>query len=69
VEKEYMTVNQAARVLGLAPVTVRLRLRKGIMRGERLGRDWLIPREEVERWRDVGRLPSGPKPRGEREVG
>ena len=63
-----MTVTEAARVLGLHPTTLQRRLESGVMHGERVHtRLWLIPRDEVERWRDKGRLPAG-RPRTRRAM-
>ena len=50
-----MTVQEAAAELGMSPVGVRARLERGLMRGVKVHpRLWLIPREEVERWRAIG---------------
>ena len=58
-----MTIAEASRVLGLHHATVHRRLQSGVMRGERVHEKlWLIPREEVERFRGVGKLKRGPKP-------
>ena len=58
--KDHMTVTEAARELGIHPTTLQRRLDSGVMRGERVHpRLWLIPRDEVDRWRDKGRLPAG----------
>ena len=60
---EFMTVTQAADTLGLAVSTVRTRLERGQMQGLRLHpRLWLIPRAEVERWRQLGKQRPGRKP-------
>jgi excisionase family DNA binding protein len=60
----FMTIPDAARELGLTPAAIRARLRTGAMRGERVRpKLWLIPRDEVERWRVLGRQKRGPKPR------
>lgn len=62
--ESFLTVGEAAEVLGLKPRAVERRLKLGIMKGERAGqRVWMIPRDEVERWRERGRLAPGPKPR------
>lgn len=46
-----MTINDAAKLLGLAPSTLRDAIRKGTMRAEKHGRDhWIVP-AEVERYR------------------
>jgi excisionase family DNA binding protein len=58
-----MSVQEAARALGVHENTIRYRLERGLMRGERvLGRVWLIPRDEVEAWRERGRQRPGRKP-------
>lgn len=60
-----MTIEAAAAALGISASTVRARLQRGVMRGERAGqRMWMIPRDEVERWRSRGRLAPGRKPTG-----
>jgi excisionase family DNA binding protein len=62
-ERDYLTAAEAAAILGLPGRTVRNRLQRGIMRGVAVHhRLWLVPRDEVERWRDRGKLPSGRKP-------
>ena len=58
--EEYYTVTQAAVELGIPRETVRKRLQRGLMQGEHLtARLWVIPRAEVDRWRDTGRLKRG----------
>ena len=65
---EYLTVSEAARELGLTERAIHKRITSGHMRVERFGeRAVLIPLEEVERWRQLGRLKPGPKPRTEAE--
>lgn len=62
--QEMMSVTQAAEQLGLDRRTVQRRLERGEMRGTRVHEKlWLIPREEVERWHQFGRLKPGPKPK------
>ena len=64
---EYMTVSEAARELGMSPHGIRDRIERGEMRAERAGvRVWLIPRAAVERWRQLGRQRTGPKPKRQR---
>lgn len=59
-----MTVTEAAAVLGLSVAAVRRHVQMGRIRGERVGsRMWLIPKEEVDRWKGIGKLKRGPKPR------
>ena len=62
--EQFLTVSELAAVLGITPRAVERRLKLGIMKGERAGqRVWMIPRSEVERWRALGRLRPGPRPR------
>ena len=57
-----MTVAEAASELGLDESVVRRRIRLGQMQARRVGaRLLLIPREEVQRHKAMGRLKPGPK--------
>ena len=62
-----LTVEEAAKQLGYHPDHVRLLLRTGRVKGERIGQVWLIDRQEVERIKALqgpkGRLPRAPKQR------
>ena len=59
-----MTVREAAEALGMSMRGINERIERGDMRAERLGaRVWAIPRDEVERWRQLGRQKPGPKRR------
>ncbi len=61
-----MTPAQAALELGISERAVQHRLKAGLLRGDNYGgRIWLIPREEVERAKAVGKLKPGPKRRAE----
>lgn len=63
-DEEKMTVPEAAAALGVDVSTIRRRLQRGDMRGEHIHRLlWLIPQDEVERWRQIGRQKPGPKPK------
>jgi excisionase family DNA binding protein len=63
---EYVTVDEAAELLALTVWGIRERIRRGDMRAVRLGkRVWAIPREEVDRWKVLGRQKPGPKRRRE----
>ena len=65
-ERALVTVSEAAAELGLTVHAVAKRLRQGTMHGEQVHpRLWLIPREEVERAKAMGKLKPGPKPRAE----
>ena len=60
VQRDMLTVAEAAEELGLTVRGVQERLLRGAMRGERLTpRMWVIPREEVERWRGKGKMKPG----------
>ena len=60
---DYLTVSQAAELLGISPRGVRQRIDRGEMQAVRVNpRLLMIPREEVERWQGRGKLKSGPKP-------
>lgn len=53
---EYMTVTEAAQELGITDRAVRARIKRGDIRAERVGpRLWLIPKDEIEAWRDLGK--------------
>lgn len=61
-----MTVDEAAAALGMKADGVRKRIQKGQMQARRVGaRLYLIPSEEVERWRELGRQRPGPKPKAD----
>lgn len=60
----HVTVAEAARLLGIQESGLRKRLRRGDLHGEHVGaRLWLIPRAEIKRARDLGRLKPGRKSR------
>lgn len=46
-----LTVRQAAESLGISGGTVRLQIRLGALHGIKPGRDYLIHRDEIERYR------------------
>ena len=48
-EKELLTVNAAAKALGLRPVTIRAWLAQRRIAGHRIGRAWRIPQTEIVR--------------------
>jgi excisionase family DNA binding protein len=59
---DYYTAAQIAAALGLTADGVRWRIRQGRIRAERIGRDWLIARNELERLKVEGlRQRPGPK--------
>lgn len=61
---DYLTPEEAADELGLTADTIRRycnHTQSPKLKGEKLGRDWLIPKKEVERYkrerRETGRPP------------
>lgn len=67
-ERDMLTVLEAADALGLTVRGVQDRLKRGLMRGERVSpRLWMVPRAEVERWQELGRQKPGRKPKKEGE--
>ena len=61
-----VTVTEAASVLGLSGAAINKRLQRGEMRGVKVNaRLWLIPPDELDRWRGKGKLKPGPKAGGE----
>ena len=68
-ERDLLTVVEAAQALELSPRGVLARLERGAMKGHRVNqRLWLIPRAEIERWQQLGRLKPGRKPKGQQSV-
>lgn len=60
----YMTVTEAAQALGMTAGGLRSRLKRGDMTGKHVhARLWLIPVAEVERWKELGKQRTGPKPK------
>ncbi|MGD9890695.1 MAG: excisionase family DNA-binding protein [Dehalococcoidia bacterium] len=54
-----MTIREAAAELGVTPRALQLRIKNGEMRAERIGSFLLIPRAEVERWKEIGKRKGG----------
>ncbi len=46
-----LTLAQAAAQLGLSPITLRVQIRNGRLKGRKVGRDWTLSEREVERYR------------------
>ena len=62
--EDMMTATQAAEELGVNRSTIQRRLERGEMRGLRVHQKlWMVPRSEVERWKERGKLKPGPKPK------
>jgi excisionase family DNA binding protein len=49
--RDWLTVKEAAALLGWHESSVRRALRKGRLRGEKFGRDWRIRRADVDAYR------------------
>ncbi len=45
------SVPEAAKLLGLAPNTVRQQIRNGKLAARKISRDWYLTAEEIERYR------------------
>ena len=57
-----VTVAEAARILGMSVRGIAHRLELGQMRGVKVNpRLWLIPAEEIERWKQMGKQRPGRK--------
>ena len=54
---EYLTVSQYAQASGKDPGNIRRMLIKGILQGEKVGNQWLIPKDAV--YPEDGRIRSG----------
>jgi len=56
-----LTTKQAATELGIQPGSVKTLCQRGILKAERIGRDWLIELSEIERYKIERRSPGKPK--------
>lgn len=54
---EIITTKEAAKIAGRSRDQILYLLRHGIIKGKKMGRDWLTTREEVERY-----IASNPRP-------
>jgi excisionase family DNA binding protein len=48
-ERDFITTTEAARRLGITRQTLSLYLRQGKLRGVKFGKEWRIPRNELDR--------------------
>ena len=62
--EEWITTEEAAEILGVTQDHVSYLLRKGIIRGKKIRRDWVTTRSAVEAYKATVPKP-GPKPRDE----
>lgn len=58
-DRHPMTLIQAAAELGLTPDTLRQQIHAGVLRAQKVGRDWQVTRSEVERYRRNHRRAAG----------
>lgn len=56
---ELLTLERAAKLLGLSPSTLRVQLHNGRLHGLKRGRDWFVLRQEVERYRNESKGQAG----------
>jgi excisionase family DNA binding protein len=62
-----LTLTEAAALLDLSPITLRLQVRNGKLAAEKRGRDWFVSQREVERYRAENKRPpvlTGGSPEG-----
>lgn len=50
-----LTLTEAAALLDLSPVTLRVQVRNGKLKARKQGRDWFVTPREVERYRAENR--------------
>jgi excisionase family DNA binding protein len=51
------TIPEAAEMLGVSPQTLRFQARLGRLRAVKIGREWVVRPEEIERYRRENRRP------------
>jgi excisionase family DNA binding protein len=64
-----ITTSVAAQLIGCSEGRVRQLLRAGLLRGARIGRDWLVDRADAERVRDEPKTETRGYPRGRARKG
>jgi excisionase family DNA binding protein len=60
--EEWITTKEAAKALGVTPQHMAYLLRKGIVKGQKIGRDWLTTRVAVRNYLEHRPKP-GPQPK------
>ena len=45
-----ITLPMAAEILKMSPTTLRIQAEKGVLKADKLGRDWVVYSSEVERY-------------------
>jgi len=48
--KDYISTNEAARIMNVTPRYVRVLAKEGVIDGEMVGRDWIVKRESAEQF-------------------
>lgn len=56
----YCSVAEAADIAGVSPAYIRVMAASGRIRGERIGRSWVVLRDDVARFVRIGRGPAKP---------
>ena len=49
--RKLLNLSIAAESLGILPDVLRVQIHRGKLKGEKLGRDWFVTEQEVERYR------------------
>lgn len=49
-EKQWVSTTRAAEILGVSRITVFKRIQRGILKAEKIGRNYLIPTDEINRF-------------------
>lgn len=65
-ERKYLSVVEAAEVINMSPAFVRRRCKAGDIPAKKLGRDWRITRDALDRWMQPEQereLPEAPRRR------
>ena len=61
-----LTVKEAAEILGISEARIRKMLADKVITGKKFGRDWAIPKAQIEAMAKVKRKPGRPKKKPER---
>jgi excisionase family DNA binding protein len=64
-----MTLNDAARTLGVSPATLRHQIANGRLAAQKVGRDWSVGEDEVRRYAALSLGKPGRRPREQLTLG
>ena len=68
--KDHVSSKEAAALIGCTMGRIRQLCRAGTLKGERVGRDWIVLKSSAEAYRDSAKRKRGPKgPRGKKGKG